>query len=66
MSEESISYEAARDELISVVTKLEAGGATLEESLTLWERGEELAKICQAWLDGARTRLESARSLLSD
>jgi exodeoxyribonuclease VII small subunit len=66
MSEESISYEAARDELISVVTKLEAGGATLEESLTLWERGDELAKICQAWLDGARTRLESARSLLSD
>jgi exodeoxyribonuclease VII small subunit len=66
MSEESISYEAARDELISVVTRLEAGGATLEESLTLWERGEELAKICQAWLDGARTRLESARSLLSD
>jgi exodeoxyribonuclease VII small subunit len=65
MSEESISYEAARDELISVVTKLEAGGATLEESLTLWERGDELAKICQAWLDGARTRLESARSLLS-
>jgi exodeoxyribonuclease VII small subunit len=66
MSEESISYEAARDELISVVTRLEAGGATLEESLTLWERGDELAKICQAWLDGARTRLESARSLLSD
>jgi exodeoxyribonuclease VII small subunit len=66
VSEESISYEAARDELISVVTRLEAGGATLEESLTLWERGEELAKICQAWLDGARTRLESARSLLSD
>ena len=66
MSQESISYEAARDELISVVTRLEAGGTTLEESLTLWERGEELAKICQSWLDGARTRLESARSLLSD
>lgn len=66
MSQESISYEAARDELISVVNRLEAGGTTLEESLTLWERGEELAKICQAWLDGARTQLESARSLLTD
>jgi len=66
MTEESISYEAARDELVSVVSRLEAGGTTLEESLALWERGEELAKICQSWLDGARTRLESARSLLSD
>lgn len=66
MTKESISYEAARDELVSVVNRLEAGGTTLEESLALWERGEELAKICQAWLDGARTRLESAHSLLSD
>ncbi len=66
MTEENISYEAARDELVSVVSRLEAGGTTLEESLTLWERGEELAKICQVWLDGARTRLDSARSLLSD
>ena len=47
-----ISYEAARDELAEVVESLEAGSATLEESLKLWERGEELAKICQEWLDG--------------
>jgi exodeoxyribonuclease VII small subunit len=66
MSEESISYEAARDELITVVTKLEAGGTTLEESLALWERGDELAKICQAWLDGARSRLDLARTLLGN
>jgi exodeoxyribonuclease VII small subunit len=66
MSEESISYEAARDELITVVARLEAGGTTLEESLALWERGDELAKICQAWLDGARSRLESARTLLGN
>jgi exodeoxyribonuclease VII small subunit len=56
----SPSYEAARDELTEVVRKLEAGGATLEESLTLWERGEELAKICQGWLDGAKARLDAA------
>jgi exodeoxyribonuclease VII small subunit len=49
-----ISYEAARDELAEVVESLEAGSATLEESLKLWERGEELAKICQEWLDGAK------------
>jgi exodeoxyribonuclease VII small subunit len=51
------SYEAARDELLDVVRRLEAGGLALEESLTLWERGEELAVICQTWLDGARARL---------
>lgn len=56
----SPSYEAARDELADVVRRLEAGGASLEESLALWERGEELARTCQGWLDGARARLDAA------
>ena len=56
----SLTYEAARDELAELVRRLEAGGATLEESLALWERGEELAKTCQGWLDGARARLDAA------
>ncbi len=56
-----LSYEQARDELVAVVARLEAGGASLEESLELWERGEALAARCQEWLDGARRRLESAR-----
>lgn len=55
-----IPYEDARDELIEVVRKLEAGGTTLEESLALWERGEHLASVCQLWLDGARARLAKA------
>nr|WP_267595939.1 exodeoxyribonuclease VII small subunit [Carbonactinospora thermoautotrophica] len=55
-----LGYEQARDELIEVVRRLEAGGITLEESLALWERGEELARICQLWLDGARARLDAA------
>ncbi|WP_412540501.1 exodeoxyribonuclease VII small subunit [Longispora sp. K20-0274] len=55
------SYEEARAELAQVVEQLEAGGASLEESLALWERGEKLATVCQAWLDGARERLEAAR-----
>ena len=54
------SYEQARDELVEVVRRLEAGGLTLEESLALWERGEALAKVCQEWLDGARARLAQA------
>lgn len=53
------SYEDARDELISVVQRLEAGGTSLQESIELWERGEELARICQRWLDGARSRLDA-------
>ena len=58
----ALSYEQARDELNSVVSRLEAGGATLEESLVLWERGEALAARCQQWLDGARERLATART----
>lgn len=60
MSDENPSYEVAREELIEVVRTLEAGGTSLEESLALWERGEKLAKVCQAWLDGARERLNAA------
>ena len=45
-----------------MVARLEAGGATLEESLALWERGEALAARCQQWLDGARERLDAAQA----
>jgi exodeoxyribonuclease VII small subunit len=60
------SYEQAREELVAVVQRLEAGGTTLEESLALWERGEELARVCQEWLDGARRRLEAASGVAAD
>ena len=55
---EELSYEAARDELIAIVAKLEAGGLGLEESLKLWERGETVAAICQERLEGVRKRLQ--------
>ncbi len=51
------AYEQARDELTELVKRLEAGGLTLEQSLQLWERGEQLAAICEDWLEGARARL---------
>ena len=60
-TEKKLSYEAAREELAQVVSSLEAGSATLEESLKLWERGEELAAICQEWLDGAKKKLDAAK-----
>ena len=61
-ADQPLSYEQARDELIQLVQRLETGGAPLDESLALWERGEQLAAICQAWLDGAKARVEAARS----
>jgi exodeoxyribonuclease VII small subunit len=56
-AEQPISYEAAREELLEIVRTLETGGTGLEESLALWERGEQLAATCQKWLDGARERI---------
>src|SRR5690606_27176520 len=58
-STENLTYEQARAELVATVERLEAGGATLEESLRLWERGEALADLCQSHLEGARKRLEA-------
>ena len=55
-----LNYEASRDELAKVVAELEAGGTSLEESLALWERGEQLAKICNTWLETAKKRLDEA------
>jgi exodeoxyribonuclease VII small subunit len=57
---EALSYEQARDELASVVKRLETGGLTLEQSLDLWERGERLAAVCSRLLEGARARLSAA------
>jgi exodeoxyribonuclease VII small subunit len=62
MTDEQLSYEQARSELATVVERLEQGGSSLEESLALWERGEQLADVCQRWLDGARERIERARA----
>jgi exodeoxyribonuclease VII small subunit len=59
---ENLSYEQARDELIIIVQRLESGDLPLEQSLALWERGEQLAAICQAWLDGAKAKIEAART----
>lgn len=61
-----LSYEDAREQLVAVVAKLEAGGVSLEESLALWERGEALAQRCEEWLDGARRRLDAARRQPAD
>jgi exodeoxyribonuclease VII small subunit len=57
---QELGYEQARDQLVEVVRELEAGGLSLEQSLALWEKGEQLAKVCERHLDGARERIETA------
>lgn len=57
----AMTFEQARDELVRVVAELEQGAPTLEQSLALWERGEALAARCDAWLLGAKRRLDEAR-----
>lgn len=59
---DDLTYEQARDGLIAVVTELEQGSSSLEQSLALWERGEALAGRCEQWLVGAKARLDSARA----
>ncbi|GGB73159.1 exodeoxyribonuclease VII small subunit [Knoellia flava] len=52
-----MSYEAARDELVDIVARLENGQVGLEDSMGLWQRGEVLAAHCAQWLDEAEAKL---------
>lgn len=61
-----IGFEQAREELAEIVAQLETGGLSLEESLSLWQRGEEVAAICSRWLDEARATLDAARTDAAD
>ncbi len=54
-----LTYEQARDELISIVAQLEGGQTGLESSMTLWQRGEALAAHCGTCLDGAEAKLKT-------
>ena len=51
------TFEEARDELEEIVRKLEDGRTSLDEALTLWERGEALHALCRAKLDAAEARV---------
>jgi exodeoxyribonuclease VII small subunit len=52
------AFEDAQRELESIVQRLESGEASLDEAITLWERGEELYRVCSAKLDAAHGRIE--------
>lgn len=55
---EELTFEAAQRELEQIVERLERGDAPLDETLALWERGEELYRFCAAQLDAAHGRIE--------
>ena len=52
------AFEDAQRELEGIVQRLESGQASLDEAITLWERGEELYRLCAAKLDTAQGRIE--------
>ncbi|WEK47128.1 MAG: exodeoxyribonuclease VII small subunit [Candidatus Andeanibacterium colombiense] len=54
----AMNFEDALRALEDVVRRLEGGEVPLDESLTLYERGEALRKHCQARLDAAQARIE--------
>jgi len=52
------SFEEAQRELEQIVERLERGEAGLDEAIQLWERGEELYKLCVGKLDAAQGKIE--------
>jgi exodeoxyribonuclease VII small subunit len=52
------SFEEAQRELEGIVERLESGQASLDEAITLWERGEELYRLCSTRLDTAQGKIE--------
>ncbi len=61
MSDEKLSFEQALAELEQTVARLEAGNLTLEDALQLFERGQELAGLCERALTEAELRIEKLR-----
>jgi exodeoxyribonuclease VII small subunit len=53
-----VTFEEAERELVEIVTRLEQGNVPLDEAVTLWERGEELYRICRERLDAAQGKVD--------
>ena len=53
-----MSFEEALRALEITVRQLESGEVPLDESIALYERGEELRKACQARLDAAQAKID--------
>jgi exodeoxyribonuclease VII small subunit len=53
-----LKFEDAEKELAQIVERLESGQVPLEDAVALWERGEELYRLCRAQLDVAQGKVE--------
>ncbi len=56
--DQQLTFEQASAELEGIVERLERGEADLDEALALWQRGEELYRLCRERLDTAQGRIE--------
>jgi len=59
---EQRGFEDAQRELEEIVHRLESGEAPLDEALRLWQRGEELYRLCRDRLDAAEGKIEELAS----
>ena len=60
------TFEDARRELERIVTELEGGRASLEDAIALWERGDELYRLCLTKLDSAEGKIEELGRRVED
>ena len=60
------TFESAQRELDAIVERLESGQASLDEAIQLWERGEELYRLCLGKLDAAQGRIEELARAVSE
>jgi exodeoxyribonuclease VII small subunit len=54
----ALTFEQAQKELERIVAELEAGRASLEDAVALWQRGDELYRYCLGQLDSAEGKIE--------
>jgi exodeoxyribonuclease VII small subunit len=55
---EALTFEQAEQELEAIVERLESGRVGLDDAIALWERGEELYRLCRERLDQAQGKIE--------
>jgi len=60
------AFEEAQRELEQIVERLERGDVGLDELTTLWERGEELYRVCAEQLSSAEGRIEELAQRAED
>ena len=53
-----MTFEEAEKELMQIVERLESGNVPLDDAVALWERGEELYRLCREQLDVAQGKID--------